>query len=90
MEAITLRKVARGEGIVSMAESGADHRSYVLGLLDAVVLLTPHTSIDYDAIIRSAPLVIDTHSGLKPREAPNVVNIWIPATAAPVPGVPRP
>src|SRR5713101_9846386 len=34
VEAVTLRKVARGEGIVSMAESGADHRSYVLGLLD--------------------------------------------------------
>ena len=36
VEAVTLRKVARGDGIVSMAESGADHRSYVLGLLDAV------------------------------------------------------
>src|SRR5437870_4749293 len=28
-----------------------------LGALDAVVLLTPHTTIDYDQIIRSAPLV---------------------------------
>ncbi len=36
VEAVTLRKVAKGEGIVSIAESGADHRSYVLGLLDAV------------------------------------------------------
>src|SRR5439155_1199159 len=36
VEAITLRKVAQNEGIVSIAESGADHRSYVLGLLDAV------------------------------------------------------
>src|SRR5207245_9936708 len=36
VEAVTLRKVARDEGIVSMAESSADHRSYVLGLLDAV------------------------------------------------------
>ena len=56
-----------------------------LGALDAVVLLTPHTTIDYDQIIRSAPLVIDTHSGLQPREAPNVVNIWVPATAIPEP-----
>jgi UDP-N-acetyl-D-glucosamine dehydrogenase len=55
-----------------------------LELLDAVVLLTPHTSIDYDQIIRSAPLVIDTHSGLQPREAPNVVNIWVPEVATPV------
>jgi translin len=36
VEAITLRKVARDEGIVSIEESGADHRSYVLGLLDVV------------------------------------------------------
>jgi UDP-N-acetyl-D-mannosaminuronate dehydrogenase len=51
-----------------------------LSAVDAVVLLTPHTTIDYDRIIRSAPLVIDTHSGLQPREAPNVVNIWVPAS----------
>ena len=36
VEAITLRKIARDEGIVSIAESKADHRSYMLGLLDAV------------------------------------------------------
>ena len=36
VEAITLRKIAQGEGIVSISESKADHRSYVLGLLDAV------------------------------------------------------
>jgi UDP-N-acetyl-D-glucosamine dehydrogenase len=52
-----------------------------LGAVDAVVLLTPHTTIDYDRIIGAAPLVIDTHSGLQPREAPNVVNIWVPASA---------
>jgi UDP-N-acetyl-D-glucosamine dehydrogenase len=45
---------------------------------DAVVLLTPHTSVDYDRVIRLARLVVDTHSGLQPREAPNVVNIWVP------------
>jgi UDP-N-acetyl-D-glucosamine dehydrogenase len=43
---------------------------------DAVVLLTPHTSVDYDRIVRAARLVIDTHSGLHQREAPNVVNVW--------------
>lgn len=36
VEAITLRNVAREEGIVSISESKADHRSYMLGLLDAV------------------------------------------------------
>jgi len=53
-----------------------------LGAADAVVLLTPHSGIDYDAVVRQAALVIDTHSGLRPREAPNVVNVWVPATAA--------
>jgi UDP-N-acetyl-D-glucosamine dehydrogenase len=54
-----------------------------LDTVDAVVLLTPHTSIDYDQIIRRARLVVDTHSGLQPREAPNVVNIWLPETRVP-------
>jgi UDP-N-acetyl-D-glucosamine dehydrogenase len=50
----------------------------VLASADAVVLLTPHTNVDYDRIIRAARLVVDTHSGLQPREAPNVVNVWLP------------
>jgi UDP-N-acetyl-D-glucosamine dehydrogenase len=53
-----------------------DHE--VLASADAVVLLTPHTNVDYDRIIRAARLVVDTHSGLQPREAPNVVNVWLP------------
>lgn len=48
---------------------------------DAVVLLTPHTSLDYATIVRESALVIDTHSGLHPREAPNVLNVWVPGTA---------
>jgi UDP-N-acetyl-D-glucosamine dehydrogenase len=66
-----------GETVRSVALDPAD-----LKLLDAVVLLTPHTDIDYDRVIRSARLVIDTHSGLQPREAPNVLNIWVPQIAA--------
>ena len=58
---------------------GAAGPERISAALDAVVLLTPHTSIDYDRIIARARLVIDTHSGLQPREAPNVVNIWVPA-----------
>src|SRR5262249_6336415 len=48
---------------------------------DAVVLLTPHTSIDYASIVRAAQLVVDTHSGLHAREAPNVINVWVPGAA---------
>ena len=36
-------------------------------------------------LFRAARLVVDTHSGLQPREAPNVVNIWVPQVAAPMP-----
>jgi UDP-N-acetyl-D-glucosamine dehydrogenase len=56
---------------------------FQLRMVDAVVFLTPHSSIDYDRIIRAAPLVLDTHSGLQPREAPNVVNMWVPAQTTP-------
>jgi UDP-N-acetyl-D-glucosamine dehydrogenase len=72
--------VTVGNEVVRSVDLGAIQ----LETLDAVVLLTPHTSIDYDHIIRRAPLVIDTHSGLQPREAPNVVNIWVPSAPSPV------
>jgi UDP-N-acetyl-D-glucosamine dehydrogenase len=67
-----------GEAVTSVALDPAD-----LEMVDAVVLLTPHSGIDYDSIIRAAPLVVDTHSGLHPREAPNVVNIWVPDVGTP-------
>jgi UDP-N-acetyl-D-glucosamine dehydrogenase len=54
----------------------------LLSTLDAVVLLTPHTGVDYDEIVRWSPLVIDTHSGLHPLEAQNVLNVWVPATSS--------
>jgi UDP-N-acetyl-D-glucosamine dehydrogenase len=67
--------------IAGQTMDSVDLEPSYLGTLDAVVLLTPHTTIDYDTIIRSSHLVIDTHSGLKPRESPNVVNIWVPTSA---------
>jgi UDP-N-acetyl-D-glucosamine dehydrogenase len=65
-----------GKTVASVALDSTDVAAF-----DAVVLLTPHTGIDYARVIRAARLVIDTHSGLQPREAPNVINIWVPATA---------
>ncbi|MDQ3811696.1 MAG: nucleotide sugar dehydrogenase [Chloroflexota bacterium] len=55
--------------------------------MDAVVLLTPHTSVDYDRLVRSARLVVDTHSGLRPREAPNLVNVWVPSAPVAAPAL---
>lgn len=63
--------------------SSVDVASEDISAYDAVVLLTPHTTIDYDHLIRAARLVVDTHSALQPREAPNVVNIWLPEVAVP-------
>ncbi len=72
----------------SVAVGGSLFESVVLdprtvASADAVVLLTPHTTIDYDRVVCSARLVIDTHSGLHPREAPNVVNVWVPGISSP-------
>lgn len=52
---------------------------------DAVLILTPHTSVDYDLVVGHAPLVIDTRSGLNPRTEPNVVNVWVPRARVPQP-----
>ena len=71
--------------LTDMTLNSMDLSSLDMDLVDGVVLLTPHTSIDYDRLIRSARLVVDTHSALQPREAPNVVNIWLPE--APTPAV---
>ena len=68
-----LVRLDNGEVVASI-----DLNEDVVSSFDAVVLLTPHTSIDYDRIIARARLVLDTHSGLQPREAPNVVNVWLP------------
>jgi hypothetical protein len=66
------------------AYTSAGLEPHDLASMDVVVLLTPHTSIDYDRIVRASRLVIDTHSGLRPREAPNVVNVWTPRVPAAV------
>jgi UDP-N-acetyl-D-glucosamine dehydrogenase len=68
-----LVRLDNGEVVASI-----DLNEDVVSSFDAVVLLTPHTSVDYDRIIARARLVLDTHSGLQPREAPNVVNVWLP------------
>ncbi len=71
-----------GDTVHSVPLAAAD-----LAEVDAVILLTPHTTIDYDLIVKNAPLVLDTRSGLSPRPEPNVVNVWVPGavTGAPVP-----
>jgi UDP-N-acetyl-D-glucosamine dehydrogenase len=73
--------------VSDMTLSSVELSAEQVAAVDAVVLLTPHTSIDYDRVIRAARLVVDTHSALQPREAPNVINIWLPEVATPTPAL---
>jgi UDP-N-acetyl-D-glucosamine dehydrogenase len=56
--------------------SGVPLTASTIASADAVVLLTPHSTFDYDLILHKAQLVVDTHGGLYPRVGPNVVNVW--------------
>ena len=43
--------------------------------VDCVVILTAHREIDYDLVVRSAPLVVDTRNALQGCDAPNVIRL---------------
>jgi UDP-N-acetyl-D-glucosamine dehydrogenase len=51
----------------------------LLGSVDCVVILTDHSGIDYDAIVRQARLVVDCRNAVK-RQAPNVFKLGAPTT----------
>ena len=42
---------------------------------DCAVIVTDHRSIDYDALVRSAPLILDTRNALKGRSEPNILRL---------------
>jgi UDP-N-acetyl-D-glucosamine dehydrogenase len=88
-----LADVAYHDPLVQSLDGGGRSRTSValtaerLGAMDAVVLLTPHSAVDYDAIVRQARFVLDTHSRLRPRTAANLVNIWVPSADTDAPAV---
>jgi len=43
--------------------------------VDCVVILIAHREIDYDLVVRSAPLVVDTRNALQGCDAPNVIRL---------------
>jgi UDP-N-acetyl-D-glucosamine dehydrogenase len=43
--------------------------------VDCVVILTAHREIDYDLVVRSAPLIVDTRNALQGCDAPNVIRL---------------
>jgi len=46
-----------------------------LSTIDAVVLVTDHTGVDYDAVVRNAPLILDTRNALKSFTTDSVVRL---------------
>jgi UDP-N-acetyl-D-glucosamine dehydrogenase len=48
-----------------------------LAAADCVVILTNHTAFDYDAVVRHAPLVVDSRNAIK-RRAPHVFKLGAP------------
>lgn len=48
---------------------------------DCAVILTAHSTIDFEAVIEHAPLVVDTRNGLRPHPSSNVFNVWRPRAA---------
>jgi len=51
-----------------------------LASVDAVAILTDHTTFDYDAIVEAAPLVVDTRNAVK-RPHPHVFRLGAPQPA---------
>ena len=52
-----------------------DLKNGFLGSVDCVVILTAHREVDYDAVVRSAPLIVDTRNALHGCKADNVVRL---------------
>jgi UDP-N-acetyl-D-glucosamine dehydrogenase len=45
----------------------------LLASVDSVILCAPHTDVDYDLVVNTAPLVLDTCNALKAHQRDNVV-----------------
>jgi UDP-N-acetyl-D-glucosamine dehydrogenase len=59
-----------GEELASVALSPE-----MLAAQDCVVILTPHAGVDYDMVVRSAPLVFDARGLTRSSDRPNVVRL---------------
>ena len=42
---------------------------------DVVVVVTDHSNVDYDAVVRAAPLILDTRNVLKSFDGSKVVRL---------------
>ena len=67
----TSRRCARRASSSSPCRSTAARMKAV----DCVVILTAHREIDYDLVVRTAPLVVDTRNALQGCDAPNVIRL---------------
>jgi hypothetical protein len=51
-----------------------------LSEVDCVVIVTDHRTVDYEAMVAAAPLIIDTRNAIK-REYPHVFRLGAPQPA---------
>jgi UDP-N-acetyl-D-mannosaminuronate dehydrogenase len=56
-----------GETLRSVPPTGGGH--------DCVVITTDHSGVDYEAVVRDVPLVLDTRNATKGIESKNVVKL---------------
>jgi UDP-N-acetyl-D-glucosamine dehydrogenase len=52
-----------------------DLKNGFLGSVDCVVILTAHREVDYDSVVRTAPLIVDTRNALHGCKADHVVRL---------------
>ena len=43
--------------------------------VDCAVIVTNHRAFDYDALVRTAPLIVDTRNALKGRSEPHIFRL---------------
>ena len=53
----------------------AEEMEPAMGAADAVVIITDHTSFDYERIVERAQVIVDTRNALKHFKSPNIVRL---------------
>jgi UDP-N-acetyl-D-glucosamine dehydrogenase len=55
--------------------ASVDLSSALVRACDAAIVVTDHSAVDYDLVVRDAPLVLDTRNALKAFDGPSIVRL---------------
>jgi UDP-N-acetyl-D-glucosamine dehydrogenase len=58
-----------------MEMKSVDLTEDMLGNQDCVVIVTPHSGLDYQKIVKFSPLIMDTRNALKGSKAPHIIRL---------------